>query len=70
MLYKVDYVKRSDRQPRTEYVDFVANQVEATKKFMRKFFEDNPGDAVKITGMMLVEVIGDGSILVADGGAE
>ena len=31
-------------------------------RFMNKFFEENPGDAVRIETVRQIEVIGDGAI--------
>ena len=67
MLFQIRYTKRSDHEQADELVDFVADQTEAVKKFMAWFFENWPGDAVRIDLVRQIEVIGDASILLDEG---
>jgi len=66
MVYKFDFTKRNDKSCGSVLIDYVADEVEATKKFMRDFFVENPGDAVRIDSIRQVEFIGDASALQKD----
>lgn len=59
MLFKIDYTKRNDHKQGSDFVNFAADEVEATKSFMDNFFRHNPGDAVRIDRITKVEITGD-----------
>ena len=59
MLYKIDYIRRSTMQEESKFVNHVADQTEAVKRFMDWFFANNEGDAVKPVRSTCIEMIGD-----------
>ncbi len=63
MLFQIEYTTRNEKTHTSEFVDFVPDKTEAVKRFMGRFFEAHPGDAVRIDLIREVEVIGDGSLI-------
>ena len=61
MIYKIDYTQHSNEAVGggSKWVNNVADQTEAVKKFMNWFFETYPNQKIRLEGIMAVEFVGD-----------
>lgn len=61
MLFKVDYTSKSGEvvEENSKWVNFAADAVEATRRFMDWFFSSHPGQEVRVNRLTEVEIIGD-----------